>query len=435
MRSELFRALAFAAALLMLALPLLAACSGSGTEGSGGSAGEPADTSGLPESGKLSLLRVSSKGRIVDGVGNEVKLHGVNLGGWLIQETWMCAVSGSECSLDSIELLEKRGFSEEQIKTLFMTYADNYIKEKDIKALSSLGVNLIRLPFWYRNFMDSSLEFYTDDDGGNPGFILIDRLLSWAKKYDMYVVLDLHGAPGGQSTDHCCGTIGKNQLYTDEKNLSAMQRLWEKIASRYKSDPTVAAYDIMNEPMNNSSQYENGWAAGSPEAVEKTVAVYDRMIKAIRAVDPDHMITVEGIWSTDALPDPSEYGWTNMIYQLHLYDSTKEMIDHRVSELDSVRRRYNVAVYVGEFNNGDSLQDYAYSQYVKYDIPFTMWTYKVSKNYLGNWGLYGSDVDPADLSKDSFEEIKRKWSSPLDTEYFTENTTVKGFLLKYCSGQ
>ena len=392
---------------------------------------EGADTT-VPEK-KISLLTVSEKGKTVDGEGNNISLRGVNLGGWLIQETWMCAVSGSECNSESFEVLRNRGFTEEQIKTLFMTYADNYVKEKDIKYLASLGVNCVRLPFWYRNFMDGDLNFYSDNDSDNPGFQLTDRLVSWAGKYGIYVILDMHGCPGGQSTDHCCGIIGRNELYTDEKNLDAMQRLWERIASHYKDEPVIAAYDIMNEPMNNSTEYKNGWAAGSPEAVSKTVAVYDRMIKAIRKIDEKHIITIEGIWDTSMLPDPAKYGWTNMMYQLHLYDKTLDMVTYRVNELREVRKKYGVAVYVGEFNNGDENQAAAYYQYSRYDIAFTMWNFKVSKNNLGNWGLLSSGVESADLKNDTFDTIKRKWGTVLDSKFFNVNKTVEDFIKKYVS--
>jgi len=431
------RVIRSALALIMLALNV-ASCSGGGvsedtnvekTENTVTEAAVTEEAGGDPLTS--GILKVDGEGYIVDGTGNRVELRGVNLGGWLLQETWMCAVEGSECNLDSIRLLRSRGFTEEQVKTLFMTYAENYITESDIKYLAKLGVNCVRLPFWYRNFMDDSLEFYSEDDAENPGFILVDRLVSWAGKYGIYVILDMHGCPGGQSTDHTTGQIGKNELYVKEENLDAMERLWVRIAGHYKESAAVCAYDVMNEPMNNNSSYEYGWPAGSDEAVKRTSAVYDRMIKAIREADGEHIITVEGIWSTDALPDPSKMGWTNMMYQLHLYDTSKEMIDYRIGELTGVRRKYKVAVYVGEFNNGDEQQLYAYDQYVKKHLSFTMWTYKVSKDYLGNWGILYAKVDSPDLKNDSYAAILRKWGTPLRSEEFEINRTVENWIKKF----
>ncbi len=377
------------------------------------------------------MLRVGKDGYLYNGLGQEVVLGGINLGGWLLQETWMCPVVGSECNLDSLHLLESRGFTQEQIATLYQSYADNYITEKDIRNIANMNMNCIRVPFWYRNFMDDGLQFYTEDPDQNPGFVLLDRVIAWAEKYDLYVILDLHGAPGGQSTDHCCGTLNKNELYTVEANLEATQRLWVAIAERYRHSGTVCAYDLLNEPMNNgNSQAENAWPAGSPTAIEYTHTVYDRLYHAVRAVDPDHMISMEGIWSTDCLPDPIEKGYTNLLYQLHLYDSTAEMLAWRVAELTQIRKDWKVAIYVGEFNNGDQLYEKALKLYTDNKISCTAWTYKVSYDHWGNWSVYRADILPADLANDSYGMILSKWGKNLQTNAsgWSVNTTLKKWL-------
>lgn len=418
----------------------LAACSGDATDTAASAdtttpaVTDPPVTEPTPLTDAEKMLTVGADGFIYNGMGDEVVLRGINLGGWLIQETWMCPVVGSECNLDSINLLKSRGFTDEQIRTLFQSYADNYITEKDIENIAKMNMNCIRLPFWYRNFMDDDLNFYTEDPDDNPGFQLIDRLVGWAEKYRLYVILDLHGAPGGQSTNHCCGTLNQNELYTDEANLDAMERLWEAIATRYKDSGTVAAYDVMNEPMNNDTSLENGWAAGSETALTYTHMVYDRMYKAIRSIDPNHMISVEGIWSGDCLPDPAKYGWENMLYQMHLYDSTADMIDYRVGELVALREKYGVAIYVGEFNNGDELYTYALELYAEHNISRTAWTYKVSYDYLGNWSLYRANITPADLAGDSYEVILQKWGECLQTTSrdWSVNSTLKSWLRRNC---
>ncbi len=119
----------------------------------------------------------------------------------------------------------------------------------------------------------------------------------------MYVALDLHGAPGGQSTDRSRGVIGQN-MYTDETNpaVARIQR------GALQGLPDAAAYDLLNEPMNNSTDYPTGWTAGSSQTIECMTAFYNRIIKAIRQIDSRHVITVEGIGSIDCLPDPADYG-------------------------------------------------------------------------------------------------------------------------------
>lgn len=415
----------------------LAACTGEAAETIGSTTTpavtEPPVTEPAPLTDAERMLSVGKGGYIYNGLGEEVVLRGINLGGWMLQETWMCPVIGSECNLDSITLLESRGFTDQQIKTLFMTYADNFITEWDIKAIASMGMNCVRLPFWYRNFMDENLNFYSENPDDNPGFQLIDRLVGWAEKYDLYVILDMHGCPGGQSTDHTTGTLNKNELYTSEANLDAMERLWEAIATRYKDSGTVCAYDIMNEPMNNNTEVENGWPAQSETALDYTYMVYERMIAAIRAIDTNHMISIEGIWTPYVLRNPADYGWENMMYQLHLYDKTLDMVELRVKELSEMRTNWGVAVYAGEFNNGDEFYDDALKVYRENKINCTAWTYKVTYDYHGNWSVYRANITPADLANDSYEEILEKWGECLDTtsKGWEVNSTLKGWLKRY----
>ena len=104
--------------------------------------------------------------------------------------------------------------------------------------------------------------------------------------------------------DHSCGTLCENRLYTDEGCQAAMEELWVAIAERYKDNPIVAAYDIMNKPQNNSD-YEG---ENSYDPWQLSNQIYDRMIKVIREVDDRHIITVEGIWKVSNLPKPVTKG-------------------------------------------------------------------------------------------------------------------------------
>ena len=127
-------------------------------------------------------------GKIVDYRGEEVILRGVNLGGWLIQESWMCPVNGADrewANLDTLELLESR-FSEEQVQTLLDTYQDNWITEEDIRGIAGLGCNVIRVPYWYRNFMkDEQGTWINDNMDENPGFKRLDWVIEQAEKNEI----------------------------------------------------------------------------------------------------------------------------------------------------------------------------------------------------------------------------------------------------------
>jgi len=408
-------------------------------------------------------LYVDSDGFLRDGSGNEIVLRGLNLGGWMIQESWMCPVTGHDrgwANLDTINAMEDKGFTKEQIQELFDTYQDNWITEDDFDFFSKAGVNSIRLPFWYRNFMsDDKGAWINNDDGSktetvNPGFKRLDWAVSTAKERGIYIILDLHGAVGGQSMDHCCGTLHKNELYTNPEYEQATVDLWLAIVKRYKNENCVAAYDLLNEPQNNGGyEGENSWAPGSVRAVYETVRVYDRLYREIRDIDSDTIIIMEAIWEMN-LPDPmyvhagpldinerfsgKRTAWDkNIMYSMHLYDHSRNMISRRVNELISARSKWKVAVHVGEFNNdNEGHQAFAYSQYNNHKINWNMWTYKIAGANMGNWSLYQAGrKSKADPVNDSFETIKQKWGDTLRTFSPGTNTPANGYaqtgMLKY----
>ncbi len=359
------------------------------------------------------ILRVNG-GKLTNDSG-EVILNGVNLGGWLIMETWMSPVrdEGEEMAYsDIIDILTER-FGGFKARQLIGIYENNFITEADFATIARLGFNCVRIPFWYRNFMTDNDEWLTLDMDDNPGFRRLDFALEMCDKYNLYAILDMHGCPGGQSMNHSTGAIGKGELYYDEKSLSAMEHLWTEIAKRYKNRACVAAYDVMNEPYNNSGY--NAPQAESSEAIEHTISVYDRMIKAIRKVDSKHIISIEGIWTTKILPDPKTYGWKNIMYQLHIYDKDKSMIDMRVSELTDICQVYRVAPLVGEYNSGP-YEEYAVQQYKNNNISRIKWTYKTIGTDLGNWGLYNKVIDKTDIKTAPFEEIKKAFGTATQTE-------------------
>ena len=364
-------------------------------------------------------------GELVNEDGKRVLLRGVNLGSWLLQECWMSPVVGVDGewgNLDTIGAFEKNGLSAEQIQTLFETYQENWITGYDLDLIAESGANCVRVPFWYRNFMtDEEGTWIEEDPNRNPGFEKLDWIIREAGERGMYVILDMHGCPGGQSMNHCCGTVGRNDLYTSETCRATMKLLWQTIAERYRDNPIVAAYDLMNEPQNNDGfggkeHYVSPW---NPDSWKQTNDVYREMVAAVREIDEKHVISVEGIWRITNLPDPREEGWTNMLYQVHLYDNTAqfESLCHSISEY---AKEYGVAVYVGEFSNLDGV-----AICEKYGVNWTTWSYKGGKGEIGDWFWYSASPTPVDPTTASFEEALELWGESLRTENgFVKNDRV-----------
>ena len=382
---------------------------------------------------EMSMLSVNKKGKLVNEDGEKIVLNGVNIGNWLLWETWMGFVpeyTEDWAHYDTLEVLTER-FGEEKTAEIEKTFMDNFITEDDIAQIEKLGFNCVRVPFWYRNFMNEDGSWLTtnhNNNNNNPGFQRLDWLIEVCEKYGIYIILDMHGAPGGQSKNHSTGKAGRNELYEVKEKMDTCVELWTTIAERYKDNEVIAVYDLLNEPQNNSGYTgDYSWEAGTPEAASQTNKAYDILYKAIRKTDENHIISFEGIWSTEVLPNPEECGYENVMYQLHIYDRDKNMINYRVNELRKIRKNWNVAVYNGEYNNGE-YEYFAQMLYKFCDINRTKWNYKTF-NAGSQWGIFNQNVSRIDIKTASYDEILEYVKTIAPTSNFDFNDVEMSNLL------
>ncbi len=379
---------------------------------------------------EMTMLSVNKRGYVVNEDGEKIVLEGVNIGNWLLWETWMGFVpeyTDDWAHYDTLEVLTER-FGEEKTAEIEKAFMDNFITEDDIAQIEKLGFNCVRVPFWYRNFMNEDGTWLTENNNDNPGFKRIDWLVETCEKYGIYIILDMHGAPGGQSKNHSTGKAGRNELYEVKEKMDACVELWTTIAQRYKDNEVIAVYDLLNEPQNNGGYSgDYSWEAESPEAVAQTNKAYDILYKAIREVDKNHIISFEGIWSTEVLPNPEECGYENVMYQLHIYDRDKNMINYRVNELRKIRKNWNVAVYNGEYNNGE-YEYFAQMLYKFCDINRTKWNYKTF-NAGSQWGIFNQNVSRIDIKTASYDEILEYVKTIAPTRNFDFNDVEMSNLL------
>ena len=356
-----------------------------------------------------------------------MQLRGVNLGGWLLMETWMCPVEKHDAGDDySVrELLHKR-FGENVANHLLDVYEDAWITDGDLENIQRLGMNAVRVPFTYRT-VESEDGQWRDD-----AFAHLDWVVQHAQQHGMYSILDLHGLPGGQSTDQPTGRVRQSaEHWTDKSNQNRAARIWQRIATHFNGNPAVAGYDLMNEP------------SGAPTA-EALWVDFDRLYRSIRQIDPAHLIMMEGCWrgkidgsrvewGLNALPDPKRFGWTNVIYQVHSYDfdwnnlDKQRKLNARVVSETLAHATWNVPVYVGEFNgmaHPEAWTD-AIDSFDAHKIHWTLWSYKcASGNPTNSWGIFTVKA-PApqkpDLQHDSADEIARKWAGWNTADAFAPN--------------
>ncbi|MCR5255285.1 MAG: cellulase family glycosylhydrolase [Acetatifactor sp.] len=355
------------------------------------------------------------------GTGDVVQLKGTNAGGYLVQEFWMTPTVNSDgvnCEMDIYNKLTQR-FGESSMRTLVNTYQNAYWTETDFDNCAAMGINCIRLPFWYMNFVDFNGN-YLDNC-----FSRIDWFLQEAGERGIYVVLDFHGAPGSQNGSDHSGVDGGNdkqgasQFFFGNNAYNNQQLyydIWYKIATRYKDNPTVAGYDLLNEPY-CTYRYNSSYSADELHSI--LWSIYDIAYDVIRSVDQNHVIIMEATWDPVDLPNPSTYGWENVMYEYHnyLYDDYDNAAGNQITNMQNklnkiTEANYNVPSYMGEFCyfNNTSAWTEGLQLLNDFGINWTTWTYKVISEY-GNWGLYNQNVASTNVSTDSYNNILSKWSN------------------------
>ena len=352
--------------------------------------------------------------RIVNESGETIVLRGTNFGGWGILEDWFCPFSDPSGEENVYQTLVDR-FGQDATHALFQSYRKNWIIEEDYKNVADMGMNVVRLPIWYRNLQRDDNGTWYRDKQGNIDFSELDGVVSMCRKYGLYLILDMHGLPGYQNDYDHCGKSKSMSLF-DDTDQGARYRdvtleLWTEIARHYADEPTIAMYDLMNEPLGTNitrdkSLKQNFWDFS------------DALYRAVRSVDSRHIITMEAIWDPSAIAGPDVYGWKNIVYQEHLYDVTNPSYLHKVNEIR--RAKYNAPFYIGEFYpRGISSFDYLFSLYNQRDLSWTTWTYKGAGPGAENspWFLYGSsDIEKIDCVNDSYETLCEKWGNVLRTD-------------------
>jgi endoglucanase len=353
---------------------------------------------------------------IVNTSGSNVILKGVNLGNWWIQEGWMISADGSNPGTQSQMklILKNQGQTEAQIEAFYASWRTNFIQKADIDFIKSKGMNCIRVPMHYELFLTPAQRAYRNaviwdkskyaayktqlaswvanntlaTDFTVDGYKIIDNLISWCNANNMYIILDMHAVPGTQGTDQniadCIST--PNDLWLSTVNQDALNAIWKNISTRYKSNGTIAMYDLINEPNNvpNTTTVKN---------------VFQRLITTLRNNGDNHLLMIEGNgWGNNYTNyTPNVFSpRTNLVYNIHRYgtstSTTTTMADaNQIQELgnaNNFRNTYQVPIFCGEtgLNTVAWLQANIAALNSR-NIGWTTWSYKWHTDWNG-WG-YG----------------------------------------------
>lgn len=245
-------------------------------------------------------------------------------------------------------------------------FKDNYITRGDIEFIASTGANTIRLPFHYKLFTD---EDYMGLNAAQDGFARIDSVVNWCRDNHLYLILDMHDAPGGQTGDNIDDSYGYPWLFESEESQQLFCDIWQRIAERYKNEPVILGYELINEPI--APYFET-----VDELNAKLEPLHKRAVKAIREVDTNHIILLGAAqWNSNfSVFHDASYD-DKIMYTCHRYggDATAEAIHSYIAFRDSV----NLPMYMGEIGHNTMEWQASFREVMEANnIGWTFWPYK-----------------------------------------------------------
>jgi len=272
--------------------------------------------------------------QIMDGRGNPVILRGVNLGGWMLWEGWMY---GGGFVSESTLLKKLTALAGPEAAAAFRRGMEtNFISEADFRRIAALGFNSVRVPVNYRWLQNDPEQ----RGGPDAGWELLDRVLDWSDQFHLYVILDLHAAPGGQSGFFTAdpGEAAKT-LWDSAEHQHQTAAIWRALAKRYHNRSSLGGYDLINEP--------------APARGRALRDLTRQLVEAVRAEDRLHLIFVEGgALATDfsMFEKPPD---ANLAYSFHIYTWFGDNRAGRLKTYQALARRQNVPLWVGEFGENN----------------------------------------------------------------------------------
>ncbi|WP_449386514.1 glycoside hydrolase family 5 protein [Cellulomonas soli] len=300
-------------------------------------------------------------GHLVDGAGRTLLLRGIGLGNWLLPEGYMWRFGPGAQSPRQIEALVERLAGEQYGEAFWPRFRDAFITEADVAAIAAAGFDHVRVP------INSRVVQHADGRPREDGLALLDRLIGWCRTHRLWVLLDLHGAPGGQTgTNIDDSPRNLPELFMDATYRQLTLRLWRDLAERYATETTVLGYDLLNEPLPHEWQHRYA---------DELVELYRDLTDQVRQVDQDHLIVYEGShWATNW--DMFTHVWDdNSLLQFHKYWSSPDRAS--IEPYLRTRDQLGLPIYMGE--GGENTLEWIYTAFRLYEtegIGWNLWPWK-----------------------------------------------------------
>ncbi|WP_231477628.1 glycoside hydrolase family 5 protein [Prevotella sp. HUN102] len=330
--------------------------------------------------GITAYAKPKSKFVTIDGVnliqpnGKKLFIKGTNLGNWVNPEGYMFGFQKTN-SYWMIDQMLAQLVGPDETAAFWKEFKQNYITRKDIEFIAAAGANTIRLPFNYKSFTD---EDYMGINSNQDGFALVDSVVTWCRDNHLYLILDMHDCPGGQTGDNIDNSYGYPWLFVSEESQKLFCRIWLEIAARYKDEPVILGYDLMNEPI--ATYFEKEYDKLNP----LLEPLYKRVTKEIRKVDRNHIIMLGGAqWNGNFKPFTDWKFDDKIMYTCHRYGAGSSKSSYQ--DLIDFRDKTGLPMYMGEIgHNTDEWQEEVCKTLEENNIGYTFWPYKKVDNSCFN---------------------------------------------------
>ncbi len=330
--------------------------------------------------------------------GSKFFIRGTNIGNWLNPEGYMFGFSKTNSPRFINEMLCQL-VGEEAAADFWQDFKDNYITRADIDFIASTGANTIRLPFHYKLFTD---EDYMGLPSGHNGYAHIDSVVTWCRDNGLYLILDMHDAPGGQTGDNIDDSYAFPWLMESPRAQKLFCDIWEQIAERYENEPVILGYELINEPIAHYFDAETLNAKLEP--------LHKRAVEAIRRHDNNHIILLGGPQWNSNFSNFTDWGYDDKImYTCHRYggEPTADAIHHFIAFRDST----GLPMYMGEIGHNTDEWQAAFCDVLEdNNIGYTFWPYKKLDSSCMNGITRPADWDSivafAEAPRDSYKAIR-----------------------------
>lgn len=295
-------------------------------------------------------------------------LRGMGLGGWLLPEGYMWKLDNGCDRPRRMEALIRDLCGDAYAGRFWQRYCGSYITERDIAWIAGQGLNSVRLPL-------NARHLFRTEENGAVRFIPetlrhVDDCVAWCRKYGLYVFLDMHAAPGGQTGQNIDDSEADvPALFLSQAHQDALTRMWTLLARRYAGEPAVGGYDLLNEPLPE-------WQRA---LYPRLLPLYRRLIRGIRREDRRHLVVLEGVhWATDmSVLDAfaPEEAQAQILLEFHKYWNNPD--EESLSAFLETARRLGAPLWMGEGGeNNAAWYTHAFPLYERCGIGWCFWSYK-----------------------------------------------------------